>query len=344
MRDFSTWSINLGRWRGVHVRLHAFFLLFAVFTLFLSSRQNEQIVVQYASGALIVLLLSVAAHELGHALVAFRVGGHVDEVVLGPLGGLAQARVPRDPQHELVVALAGPAVNLLICLAMAPIIVAAAEPLVGLLKPLEPEAILVGPPWLVAVKLTLWINWVLLLTNVFLPASPFDGGRILRAVLWHLFDYRTAVASVMVLARVVAGMLCLAAVLSRNQVDSGLVPLWVTLILLAILVFFSAKQETARIEEQEIDEELFSYDFSQGYTSLERHLDSPHRSASPLRRWVEGRREARRRRRQLLEQDEERRVDEILVRLHQHGMRGITPKERALLDRVSARYRNRQQS
>jgi hypothetical protein len=63
-----------------------------------------------------------------------------------------------------------------------------------------------------------------------------------------------------------------------------------------------------------------------------------------VQRWFNSRRELRKRRRDLLERDEERQVDEILSRLHESGMKTLTAKERALLHRVSARYRNRQQS
>ncbi len=113
-----------------------------------------------------------------------------------------------------------------------------------------------------------------------------------------------------------------------------------------MLLFFSAKQEMARLDESELEDELFNYDFSQGYTSLERHFDRPRRDGGPgtLRRWIAHRQEARLRKQRMIEEEEERRVDEILVRLHEAGMTGLSSKDRALLDRVSARYRNRQGS
>ena len=71
MRDFSNWSLNLGQWCGVHVRLHAFFLLFAVCSLYVSSRDPGLEVWGY-SGAfiLVILFLSVLAHEAGHCFAA----------------------------------------------------------------------------------------------------------------------------------------------------------------------------------------------------------------------------------------------------------------------------------
>jgi stage IV sporulation protein FB len=63
-----------------------------------------------------------------------------------------------------------------------------------------------------------------------------------------------------------------------------------------------------------------------------------------MRQWLQNRREMRRRKRLWQEQEEERQVDSILLRLHEVGLEGLSAKERALLNRVSARYRNRQGS
>ena len=346
MRDFSSWSINLGRWHGIHVRLHAFFLLFAVFTLYLSTRKPDHGLALYGLISLGILFLSVLAHEIGHCLAAARVGGSADQIVIGFLGGLTQSAVPHEPQAELITALAGPVVNVFICLITAPIILAGGDNLLGLLRPLEPDGVVDGLPWLIPIKLTFWLNWLLVLANLVLPAFPLDGGRILRSVLWRAFDYRTSVLCVAWVAKFVALSMAIVAAWFFHAGDSnGLVPAWVPLSLLAIFLFFSAKQEASRLDEREFEDELFSYDFSQGYTSLERNPDGSHRSsAGPLRRWVDSRREARRRRQQLVEQEEERRVDEILARLHEGGMQQLSPKERALLERVSVRYRNRQRS
>ena len=86
----------------------------------------------------------------------------------------------------------------------------------------------------------------------------------------------------------------------------------------------------------------FGYDFSQGYTSLERTTrEDSEESSSAITRWMEQRREARQRRQQEIEAEDERQVDSILARLHDVGIEGLSPDERALLQRVSARYRGR---
>ena len=349
MRDFSSWSLNLGKWYGVHVRLHFFFLLFAVCTMYLMTAKTLGLAddpgqgVVYGLMLLGILFLSVLAHEVAHCLAAFRVGGGGDQIVIWPFGGLAQPHVPHEYQHELITAVAGPLVNLVICLVLAPLVLALHQDLWGLFSPLNPRALIEGGAWLVLLKLTLWVNWMLVLVNL-LPAFPLDGGRVLRSILWRWFDYRTAVLVVTWGAKFIAAGLCVMAWCKWGE-NSSLVPSWVALLLLAMFLFFSAKQEMARLEEQEMDEELFSYDFSQGYTSLDRHFETPRPgSANPLRRWLADRQRARQQKQQIVEQEEERRVDEILARLHETGMDGLSTNDRALLERVSARYRNRQQS
>jgi hypothetical protein len=127
--------------------------------------------------------------------------------------------------------------------------------------------------------------------------------------------------------------------------DARLVPLWLPLIIMAIYLYFSARREAQRGDDEAGDDDLFGYDFSQGYTSLERHTP-PAQQAQPglLRRWLEQRRQIRERRLRELEAEEERRVDEILIRIKESGRESLTSEEQLLLQRVSARYRSRLQS
>jgi stage IV sporulation protein FB len=341
--ESTNWSLPLGRWLRLPVRVHALFIVVATYAIFLSASHRGQETPLLGALAVLVLLLSILAHEIGHAVAAVRVGGNPGQIVIGPLGGLSTCELPREQQCELITAVAGPLVNLGVLLATLPMLLAGGTSVAALLNPIDPGDLTTGAGWLVAAKITFWINWVLLSVNL-LPAIPFDGARILRGLLWPALDYRSASLVVVRTSKLTALALCLCAWLVSDTASADVLPAWVPLVLLATLVFFSARQEGAQLEEHEWDEELFSYDFSQGYTSLEQTGEQARRPGVSLRRWLENRRELRRRRRVSQEREEERLVDQILIRLHESGMQGLTAKERAILNRVSQRYRNRQRS
>jgi stage IV sporulation protein FB len=335
MRDLLSWNLPLGRWGGVHVRLHFFFILFAVVALHLAHGAELS---GYAAMSLAILLVSVLAHEFAHCFAAWKTGGHADQIILWPFGGLTHVNVTQDPQIEIVTALAGPMVNLAVCLVVLPAIIASQTGISALLNPLSPPVPLVQLTWPDGLRMTFWINWLLALVNL-LPAYPMDGGRAMRAMLWQRWDYhRAAVAMVRIAIGTAVAMVVLA-MLVQSRHEYAALPL----VLFGLFLFFSARQEAERMREHESGDATLGYDFSQGYTSLERH-ESPRRERKPgpLRRWLEARRTARIERQQQQEVDEERRVDEILARLHETGMAGLSDEDRALLDRVSARYRDRQ--
>src|SRR5690348_10286525 len=160
------WSLPLGHWWGVAVYLHVFFIVSAL--LALAFLLPDRSLVAAGLMMIAVLLVSVTLHEAGHALAAIRVGGKVDAIVLGPVGGLIAPRVPDEPEIHLFVALAGPIVHLLLAVAAAAVLAAAHNTqLIGLLNPFATPKDLIEPGGaaIVAAKLTLWINWILMLLN-----------------------------------------------------------------------------------------------------------------------------------------------------------------------------------
>jgi stage IV sporulation protein FB len=343
MSDPSSWSLHLGRWWRVSVRVHGIFIAVAVFALYLCTLGRADGGLALGALSVAILFASVLAHELGHWFAALRMGSAPDPIVIGPLGGLGQREVQREPQMELVTAAAGPLVNLGILILTLPALMAAGASVSGLVSPLQPAQLTEGPLWLVGLKLSFWFNWLLLAVNL-LPAFPFDGGRLLRCLLWPTMEHRGATQVAIRASKLTALGICVLAWLLRDLKSTDALPAWVPMVLVAAMIYFSAQHEGSRLEESDWEEDMLHYDFSQGYTSLERTGESSRRAGGSLRRWIESRRELRRRRRQSQEQDEERQVDAILMRLHEAGMEGLSAKERALLNRVSARYRSRQGS
>ncbi|AGA26260.1 site-2 protease family protein [Singulisphaera acidiphila] len=159
----SSWK--LGRWAGIDVYLHSTFML----------------ILAYAGmvlGGFPAILLVVAAfscvllHEFGHALMARRFGIETEDITLYPIGGVARLRrMPKSPGAEMAIALAGPAVNVVIAAILALVLG------LGLFDGPGTPVILGA----FAMNL-LSINIVLVLFNM-IPAFPMDGGRVLRAAL-----------------------------------------------------------------------------------------------------------------------------------------------------------------
>ena len=335
------------------MRLHMFFLLFATFTMYLAwnDAQGSEVML-LATLAATTLLVSVILHEASHVVAARKLGGYADTIVLGPLGGLQPVRVPQNPQAELWAVLAGPLASLTICLGCFLLVSLEEQRLsLGLLQPLAPSNLIsdaVGGSVFsfgTVLRLACWVNWWLVVVNL-IPAFPFDGGRACLALVRILrpgIDSQSAVAIVALIARVVAIGLLMFAFLVNDEFATSTVPSWLPLVLLAIFVFFSARKEEFQNEAVDDDDAVFGYDFSQGYTSLEREEgDQPPPQSGPVSRWMDSMRERRAQQREAVEAAEDGQVDGILERLHKQGMEGLTAEERSLLRRVSARYRSRE--
>jgi len=178
------WSWKIGRLAGIDVYMHATFLLLIVFVLFVNW-SNGRNLANTLAGILIVLAVfaCVVLHELGHALTARRYGVRTKDIILLPIGGVARLeRMPENPREELMVALAGPAVNVVIAAALFGLLIAAG------VRPQWSdfrwsggnfiENLMVANVWLVGFNL--------------LPAFPMDGGRVLRALLATRMEYTRA--------------------------------------------------------------------------------------------------------------------------------------------------------
>ena len=110
------WAWKIGRLAGIDVYMHATFLLLVGFIVVVNWTQSHN-AAQTMFGVFFVLVIfgCIVLHELGHALTARRYGIRTRDIVLLPIGGVARLeRMPEDPNQELLVAVAGPAVNVVI--------------------------------------------------------------------------------------------------------------------------------------------------------------------------------------------------------------------------------------
>lgn len=169
------WSAKLGRFAGIDVRVHVTFLILLAYLAAVFWSDTGTVAGVLTGLSLVVMLfVCVLLHEYGHALAARRYGIATRNITLLPIGGVALLEsMPRDPRAEIVVALAGPAVNLVIAAAAWIVLVFSGQHAGAAAGGLLQMSLL---PSLIAANLMLG------LFNL-LPAFPMDGGRVLRAAL-----------------------------------------------------------------------------------------------------------------------------------------------------------------
>src|SRR5687768_7321287 len=117
------WSLHVGTFGGTEVRLHATFLLLIGLFAWVTLTRYGPLAALDTVLFLVAIFFCVLLHEFGHVLAARRYGIQTSDVTLLPIGGLARLeRMPRKPSQELVVAFAGPAVNVVILLLLLPFV------------------------------------------------------------------------------------------------------------------------------------------------------------------------------------------------------------------------------
>jgi Zn-dependent protease/CBS domain-containing protein len=188
------WSFRLVRIAGIDVYVHFTFPLLLLWVLLAHYLEEHRWEHAVAEAAFVLVVFGVVVlHEMGHALAAQRYGIRTRDITLLPIGGVARLdRIPDDPRQELLVALVGPAVNVVLAAGLyvgAMVLGGVIDSSVSLLQASF-------------VSRLFWVNVLLAVFNL-LPAFPMDGGRVLRALLALRMDY---VRATEVAARVGQGM------------------------------------------------------------------------------------------------------------------------------------------
>ncbi len=179
-----SWSLRIGRLFGIDVYIHWTFWILIVWIFLMHFRAGNGIEQAFvAAGFIFALFGCVVAHEFGHALTARRYGITTRDITLYPIGGVASLeKMPDNPRQELLVAIAGPAVNIVIAAILWGVISFSGS--MPEQAAIENAEALSDVPFL----FTLLSANILLAGFNLIPAFPMDGGRALRAILSAVMD------------------------------------------------------------------------------------------------------------------------------------------------------------
>jgi Zn-dependent protease/CBS domain-containing protein len=222
-----TWSYRIAHVAGTDIKVHVTFLLLLGWYALAAWRSQGPAAALQGTLFLFALFLCVLLHEFGHIRMAARFGVRTPDVILLPIGGVARLeRIPDEPRQELLIAAAGPAVTLLIVLALY-----AWMRLTGEAPPLLPD-----PGAGSLAERLMGINAWLLAFNL-IPAFPMDGGRMLRAVLASRIGIVRATRAAALLGQVLAGAMILAGLSGQ-----------ILLAIIGMFVFIGASAEANAVE------------------------------------------------------------------------------------------------
>jgi stage IV sporulation protein FB len=323
-RNLKNSGIWIGRIYGVDLWIHWTLALWFGYVLYLAwLRQSgwetlSRTLVWYGA-----VFGSILIHELGHCYFAVRQGGGAEAVVFWPLGGLAYCDAPHLARNQFWVAAGGPIFQLI------PTALAGGAILgFHLDAPMFP-----GPQssyLAVALGAMFWWNIVLLVFNV-LPMYPLDGGRMFQALLWGKLKSHGRATLVTIWASRITIILTFIAIFALDKSYSwpvGLILLW---------ALFDTERLRHRLQAGEEGEDyIFGYDFSRGYTSLERTAtrDRP-KARSPIRERLRSRAREHQKGR---EAEIRRRVDLLLEKISREGLGSLSRAERKFLERAARRF------
>lgn len=222
------WSLKIGRYAGIDVFVHWTFVLLLGWIFFAGLGPSGDVNAA-VHGVVFVLALfaCIILHEFGHALTARHYGIRTRDITLLPIGGLARLqRMPENPRQELLVALAGPAVNLVLAGVLFGIVAATGGAVTADITHGSFAARLAA------------VNLLLALFNL-LPAFPMDGGRVLRAILALWMSRRRATQIAANVGQAMAILL-------------GLVGFFLTsnifLVFIAVFIYLGAQAEAQMVD------------------------------------------------------------------------------------------------
>lgn len=235
------WSFSLGRILGSELRVHVTFFLLLAWVGYAAYSQLGAQAALWNVLFIVALFVCVVAHEFGHALMARRYGIRTPDITLLPIGGVARLeRMPENPVHEILVALAGPAVNVVIW-----IVLTLGFGVETRLDDLA-DTQMTAKDFISQLAL---VNIVLAVFNM-IPAFPMDGGRVFRAVLSLWMDRVQATRIAGLAGQIVAVLFAFAGLSGGNPM----------LVLIALFVFMAAAAESNDVAMRSVVRRLVARD------------------------------------------------------------------------------------
>ena len=188
-------SFRFARVLGIDLKIHFTFLIVIVLA---ALQGHTAALMVFWVGFVLLVFACVTLHELGHSIAAMRYGIPVREIVLLPIGGVAvMGRIPENPRQELVIAIAGPLVNVLILCVLIPtwLAVGGQASMLGdvVFRLFQIRISGDASPLFAMLTLLIASNAMLILFNM-IPAFPLDGGRVFRALLAFRMPHARATA------------------------------------------------------------------------------------------------------------------------------------------------------
>jgi Zn-dependent protease len=218
-------TITIGRIHDIDIRLHPTFALVFLWVLIDWRRIGAGVGMSAIVFTLILVVLIFACvllHEFGHAFMARQHGVRVHDVSLSAVGGVARMeQLPAEPRAEVLIAMAGPAANFALVVALAPIVL-----LIGVVS----DASTVFHPSLAGLATTLLYANVLIIVFNLMPAFPMDGGRVFRAGLAGIFGRETGTRIAVLVGEAFAGLLLLFSVFVAQSVILVLISAFVMIV------------------------------------------------------------------------------------------------------------------
>lgn len=234
-------SLKLGKWFGVNVELHFTFLLLVlgiIVLLLIFSPANLAMTLLL----LFLLFASVFVHEMFHSVVANKLGYKVKKIILHPLGGLSMTEdLPTNPKHEFIIAVVGGLFNFAVVLLVYFLRIIFPQIIVfpSLALFLEkPDFVLLNFPWFAL----FYINFILGAFNLFTPALPLDGGRVLRSLLAFKLGFEKATRVVTRVSTIVAIILFFIGFLANS----------IVLLIISLFVYFGSSWEYQAVMTKQI--------------------------------------------------------------------------------------------